>query len=74
MYSRKVVGFALRDTLEARWALEMLQITIDQSIRALRGLIHHSDRGVQYFRGGYMPDGVQLSGGIHLLVNMVKSK
>jgi transposase InsO family protein len=56
MYSRKVVGFALGDTLEARWALGALQMAIDQSIGSLQGLIHHSDRGVQYCCGDYIAE------------------
>ena len=49
-FSRKVVGWALDDHLEARLALAALDMAI-----AARdpppGLIHHSDRGVQYACG-----------------------
>ncbi|MCH2449339.1 MAG: IS3 family transposase [Gracilimonas sp.] len=54
MYSRKVVGYAIGQTLEASWAIAALQMAIDQSTRALEGLIHHSDRGVQYCCGDYV--------------------
>jgi transposase InsO family protein len=46
-FSRRVVGWALNDRLEARLAMDAL----DQAIGARdppQGLIHHSDRGVQY--------------------------
>lgn len=48
MYSRKVVGYAIGQTLEASWAVEALQMAISQATGSLEGLIHHSDRGVQY--------------------------
>jgi putative transposase len=46
-FSRKVVGFALDAYIDARLAIEAL----DKAIAARdppQGLIHHSDRGVQY--------------------------
>lgn len=45
--SRRVVGYALGSTLEARLATEALQKAL-WSRRPAAGLIHHSDRGVQY--------------------------
>ena len=45
--SRKVVGWALGDHLEARLAVDAL----DEAIEARDpppGLIHHSDRGIRY--------------------------
>lgn len=51
-FSRKIVGWALDDHLEARLALEAL----DRAIKARDpppGLIHHSDRGVQYASTDY---------------------
>lgn len=53
MYSRKVVGYAIGQTLEARWAVQALQKALKQTARSLEGLIHHSDRGVQYCCGDY---------------------
>ncbi len=51
-FSRKVAGWALDDHLEARLALAALDMAI-----AARdpppGLIHHSDRGVQYASSEY---------------------
>jgi len=45
--SRRVVGWAMRDTLEAELALSALRMAIETR-RPAPGLIHHSDRGVQY--------------------------
>jgi putative transposase len=51
-FSRKVVGWALDDHLEARLAIEALDMAI-LARNPLPGLIHHSDRGVQYASGEY---------------------
>src|SRR5579871_719961 len=51
-FSRKVVGHSLDDHLEARLALAALDMAI--AARSPRpGLIHHSDRGVQYASSDY---------------------
>ena len=52
-YSRKVVGWALADHLQASLALEALDNAVAARGRPLDGLIHHSDRGVQYACGDY---------------------
>jgi transposase InsO family protein len=54
MYSRKVMGYAVGQTLEASWAVQALQMGIDQTEGSLEELIHHSDRGVQYCCGDYI--------------------
>jgi putative transposase len=46
-YSRRVVGWALGRTLEAELALTALRMAVAQR-RPDPGLVHHSDRGVQY--------------------------
>lgn len=46
-FSRKVVGWALDDHLRASLAVEALQRSVSER-RPPPGLIHHSDRGVQY--------------------------
>lgn len=51
-FSRKVVGWALDDHLEARLALAALDMAIEARDPP-KGLIHHSDRGVQYACGAY---------------------
>src|SRR3989442_12668127 len=45
--SRKVVGYALGDVLDTRLPLAALEAAL-ASRRPPPGLIHHSDRGVQY--------------------------
>lgn len=47
-FSRKVVGWALDDHLEARLAIEALDMALDARNPCPETLIHHSDRGVQY--------------------------
>ena len=47
-FSRKVVGWALDNHLEARLAIEALDMAIAARNPAPATLIHHSDRGVQY--------------------------
>ena len=45
--SRRIVGWAMRETLEAELAVSALQMAIGTR-RPTPGLIHHSDRGSQY--------------------------
>jgi putative transposase len=47
-YSRKVVGWNLGRSLEAELALGALRMALEQRSWKAEGLIHHSDRGVQY--------------------------
>jgi len=54
MYSRKIVGYATGDNLQASWAVQALQMAIKSIKGPLEGLIHHSDRGVQYCCGDYI--------------------
>jgi putative transposase len=51
-YSRLVIGWALERTLEAKLAVGALQMALEKR-GAPSGLIHHSDRGVQYACGDY---------------------
>lgn len=46
-FSRNVVGWALRDHLRAELALSALRMALARR-EILPGLIHHSDRGIQY--------------------------
>ena len=46
-WSRRVVGYALGRTMEARLTVAALQAAIDDR-RPKPGCVHHSDRGVQY--------------------------
>ena len=45
-YSRRVIGWALGRTLEAALAVSALRMALIEQQNA--GLVHHSDRGVQY--------------------------
>jgi putative transposase len=51
-WSRRVVGWALGETLEAELTLTALRMAIGER-RPQPGLVHHSDRGVQYACGAY---------------------
>ena len=46
-FSRRCIGWALQRSLEAALALEALRMALRQR-RPKAGLVHHSDRGVQY--------------------------
>ena len=51
-YSRRVIGWHLNDGLDDSLTLAALRMALDQ--RVVRpGLVHHSDRGVQYASGDY---------------------
>ena len=53
-YSHKIVGWCLSETLEAEYTLGALRMAIGQATAdELKGLIHHSDRGVQYCCNAY---------------------
>jgi putative transposase len=52
-FSRKVVGWALDRTLASRLTVVALERAIAQR-RPRPGLVHHSDRGLQYARGDYV--------------------
>ena len=53
-FSRKVVGWAMADHLRAELALDALAMALESRIVLPHGLIHHSDRGVQYACGDYI--------------------
>jgi putative transposase len=52
-FSRKVIGWAIDDHLEARLAVEALEMALLARNPPPDSLIHHSDRGVQYASGDY---------------------
>ena len=52
-FSRKVVGWALDKTLKARLTIAALNQAIENR-RPQPGLVHHSDRGVQYASEAYV--------------------
>ena len=47
LYSRKIVGWSMRDDLEAPLVVDALSMAVARR-RAARGLVHYSDRGSQY--------------------------
>jgi transposase InsO family protein len=53
-FSRKVVGWAMAEHLRAELALAALEMALAQRNITPGGLIHHSDRGVQYACGDYI--------------------
>jgi transposase InsO family protein len=63
-YSRRVIGWALGRTLEAGLAVSALTMALRQR-RPAAGLVHHSDRGVQYasreYTGLLQQHGAQIS-------------
>jgi transposase InsO family protein len=52
LFSRKIVGWAMRDHLRTELASSALTMALQRQRPAL-GLIHHSDRGVQYAAHDY---------------------
>src|SRR5690606_32520398 len=52
-FSRRVIGWSLDTHLRAELALEALDMALATRRPARGGLIHHSDRGVQYACGEY---------------------
>jgi putative transposase len=63
-FSRRVIGWALERTLEAALTLQALRMALAQR-RPRPGLVHHSDRGVQYASRDYtrrlQDRGIQIS-------------
>jgi len=53
MYSRKIVGYDISDSLELAGCLRALKLAL-RTARPAAGLIHHSDRGVQYCSNQYV--------------------
>jgi putative transposase len=60
LYSRKVIGWALSDKIDAELSVEALRMALEQR-GAVTGCIHHSDRGVQYACQAYV-DELQAAG------------
>lgn len=63
-HSRRVIGWALGRTLEAELAVDALKMAIRRG-RVEPGLVHHSDRGIQYASRAYTDllteHGIQIS-------------
>lgn len=52
-YSRKITGWSLSDSLSIEGAIEAFKMAVKQ-LPAKKGIIHHSDRGIQYCSNGYV--------------------
>ena len=55
LYSRKIVGYDISDSLELAGCLRALKKAL-ASARPADGLIHHSDRGIQYCSKQYVAE------------------
>ncbi len=53
-YSKKILGHRLARTLDSTHAVNSLQDAIKNSCQSISGLIHHSDRGIQYCSKEYI--------------------
>ncbi len=53
-YSREIIGWSVGGTLEAIYSLKALDMASKRLPKQTQGLIHHSDRGVQYCCGDYV--------------------
>lgn len=64
-YSKKIVGYKLAKNLEARNNVMALGMALSNSKGLLSGLVHHSDRGIQYCTHEYTrmlrANGIQIS-------------
>ncbi len=53
-YSRKIVGYAVDDTMETSSMIQALHMAIRQRENPSAATIHHSDRGLQYCSSDYV--------------------
>jgi len=68
-YSRKIIGYHVADTLEAIHTIKALEMALKQTSGPLNGLIHHSDRGIQYCCADY----VNLLQDNHIAISMTEN-
>jgi transposase InsO family protein len=68
-YSKKILGWAITDNLDADNAVEALQMALRSMKVDCSGLIHHSDRGVQYCSDKY----VKLLNKHNILISMTEN-
>jgi Transposase and inactivated derivatives len=54
MYSRKIVGWSLSQSLSIEGAIKALKMALRANKGRIEGLIHHSDRGIQYCSHDYV--------------------
>ena len=53
LYSRKIVGFDLSNSLSIEGSIRALKMALNH-VKDPEGLIHHSDRGIQYCSNAYI--------------------
>jgi transposase InsO family protein len=53
-YSRKIMGYSISDNMEAATIATGLKMALKQRAYQNKGLIHHSDRGLQYCSKDYI--------------------
>lgn len=58
-YSHKIIGWVLAESLRAAITMRALEQAIEQAVEmkgneSLKGLVHHSDRGIQYCCDAYV--------------------
>lgn len=54
-YTKEIIGYCVGDTLGSCYTVEALEMAIRHSgIKEAKGVIHHSDRGVQYASSEYI--------------------
>ena len=53
-YSREIIGWSVGETLEAMYTVRALEMALKRLPGNAEGLIHHSDRGVQYCCSDYV--------------------
>ena len=54
-YTKEIIGYCVGDTLGSCYTVEALEMAIRHSgVKEAKGVIHHSDRGVQYASSEYI--------------------
>jgi putative transposase len=53
LYSRKVIGWAISKRIDEKLTMDALKMAIERR-RPPKGVIHHTDRGVQYLSNNYV--------------------
>ena len=68
-YSRKIIGWDMGTTLEAKYTVKALQMALNQLPKGTSNIFHHSDRGVQYCCDAY----VKLLNKNHFQISMTEN-
>jgi putative transposase len=69
VYSHKIVGYNVAETLEAFESIQALQMALKSRGSNIKQLIHHSDRGIQYCSHEY----VKLLQSCNILISMTEN-